>query len=140
MFIEKKIYTHLVRNCPVVPPEIGGIIGGSGDTVSTFWIDYTCSFKESARYIPNLYEINKRIADWEKSGIQFLGIFHSHMEGQNTLSGGDRKYIINIMSAMPSKVQYLFFPIVIPEQGVYGFKAIKKEEGIYILSETMITI
>lgn len=137
MFIKKHIYINIVEGCPTVPPEIGGIIGGSGETVSHLWMDHTCDFRESAQYIPNLGEINRRIRNWERKGIQLLGIFHSHLDGQNILSHADREYIIKIMLAMPAKTQYMFFPIVIPKQGIYAFKAIRKAHEIFILSDVV---
>lgn len=114
MKITKNIYTKLL-NCPRVPPECGGIIGSKhGDIITHVVLDKGCLSDAGIMYIPNTQFLNQTIAEWEKSGIKFRGIFHTHAPQWTELSNEDRVYIIDILKAMPASIKFLYFPLVFP--------------------------
>lgn len=90
-----------------------------------------------AVYKPNTEMLNHSISAWHAQGIRFCGIFHSHPPGQRTLSHGDLAYIRTIMDAMPDGVDQLYFPIVIPGEGIYPFVAERTESGLQIRKDEM---
>lgn len=93
--------------------ELGGIMGSEdGITVSQIQFDrldhppaHPCS------YTPNVDFLNICIDAWQKRGIQFMGIFHSHYGNSVSLSSADKRYICTIMQAMPEHIQRLYFPV-----------------------------
>lgn len=89
------------------PIESGGIIGSTGKTVDTFYLDednhnYDC-------YIPDTAKLNAKIKDWTENGISFAGLIHSHANGCRQLSNADKQYAIEIFKAAKRAV---YFPIV----------------------------
>lgn len=44
-------------------------------------------------YIPNTDYLNWHISQWERFGIEFYGISHTHWEAWETLSREDKRYI-----------------------------------------------
>ena len=130
MKITNAIYDLIMQHCPLVPPETGGIIGGHGELITAVIFDRNHGLAERAVYCPDVSYLNDRIAEWNRQHIEFRGIFHSHPTKQCDLSGVDREYIIKIMSAMPTSVEDLFFPIISPRQKIYVYRA--KREALDI--------
>lgn len=94
MKILQKIYNQLIH-CPMVPPECGGIIGSDHrDIITHVIIDKGKPPPEDGiMYIPNTLFLNQAIEEWEKSGIKFLGIFHTHASQWPRLSNNDKVQI-----------------------------------------------
>lgn len=133
MKILKAAYEVLLYNTPLLPPESGGIIGGTNGIVTEIHFDAgQNSNHHPAIYVPNIESLNKVIAEWSLSNIEFYGIFHSHYPQDRTLSTGDIKYIKKIMQVMPSEIQLLLFPIILPRQDVIAYRASNDETGISI--------
>lgn len=129
MKISSLIYEKLLES-PLVPPEIGGIIGGRA-----FVIDnavYDNSNLNSNKYVPNVPFINRVISDWHNSGIEFYGIFHSHAPQWNTLSNVDVIYINKIMKSMPELIKSLLFPLIFPRDKIKWYKAEIVSENVCI--------
>ena len=122
MEILSEIYSTIL-NAPFVPPETGGIIGGVGGIITSFLFDEGHSVNDHAAYIPDIELINSRIQRWQEEGISFYGMYHTHPDHQETLSGDDVLYIKEIMRAMPDNVPFLYFPVVIPKQKIIPYKA-----------------
>ncbi|MCL2592431.1 MAG: hypothetical protein FWD82_03605 [Defluviitaleaceae bacterium] len=123
MKIDAKIYDKILECIPSIPPETGGILGGDSDIITNFIFDGGLSDSDEGRYYPDIDKINTYLSDWQKSGIKFYGILHSHFTNERTLSMGDRQYIKNIMMSMPTNIKELYFPIVIPYKEMVSFKA-----------------
>ena len=122
----------ILLTVPYAPPETGGILGGKRDIVSVYMIDYGIeTINHYDHYFPDLHKINQILNNWEKSGIDFYGIFHTHFPGGDELSRGDKKYITKIMQAMPPEVNKLFFPIILPKEMI-GYQAERYDSQIYI--------
>lgn len=78
MLITESLY-NLLYNLPTAPPEVGGLLGQSKDTIDTIFVDSgkTLLF-ESCQYAPNELLLNQTIFDWNCQGIMLKGIFHTH--------------------------------------------------------------
>lgn len=137
MKIRKSIFDAIMLQCPLVPPETGGIMGGHGDLITDVFFDTSAGCSEQAIYCPNVEHLNERIAWWDSQGIEFRGIFHSHPTNQLDLSSRDRDYIIKIVSSMPTGIDELFFPIIIPRQNMYVYCARRKASEILIQADCL---
>ena len=114
MKITEEIRTQLL-NCPIVPPECGGIIGSDrGEIITHVFLDQGCPPEAGVMYIPDTQLLNQTIEQWRASGIQFRGIFHTHAPQWAELSNEDRVYITDIVNAMPPETDWLYFPLVFP--------------------------
>lgn len=100
MLITESLY-NLLYNLPSAPPEMGGLLGQSKNTINTIFVDSgKISFRKSCQYVPNELLLNQTISDWDAQGIIFKGIFHTHKEGHGCqcLSSADIVYIRSIAS------------------------------------------
>lgn len=115
--------------------EIGGILGADrGELICEAVVDNTPSEKWYT-YTPNTEFLNEVIMNWDWN---FIGIFHSHLNGQSSLSVGDKAYIERIMGDMPAEIDHLYFPLyVMPENRLYGFKATRTKGEITISEEAV---
>ena len=134
MFIYENVLCQLLNFVPDVPPETGGILGGMGGVISRFWLDVGNQYDI---YVPNVEKINQIISDWQKAGIEFYGIFHSHSENNESLSSADKRYIVKIMRSMPPQVTHLYFPLVYPKVRVIPYRAEISNQCVTIVQETI---
>ena len=78
VLITESLY-NLLYNLPSAPPEMGGLLGQSKNTINTIFVDSgKISFRKSCQYVPNELLLNQTISDWDAQGIIFKGIFHTH--------------------------------------------------------------
>jgi hypothetical protein len=103
--ITRDVYDQLLRDCPDVPPEVGGILGGHGDVVSTFALDAPGNPDANNQYAPDTGRLNSIISGWADRGVDFYGIFHTHFPYGYYLSPEDEVYIRQILSAMPGRIR-----------------------------------
>lgn len=136
MKIYKHILEEIIKIVPSVPPETGGILGGRNQIISH------CAFDNGEdtsnaydTYAPNIQMLNSTIKQWEKSGIKFYGIFHSHCSKAKELSMADKRYISRIMKMMPPQVGSLYFPIVIPEKELIVHRADIYGQKVHIIGD-----
>lgn len=115
MNIKESIYLKMLDCYSVPPPESGGILGIKNSVVCEYYHDSSSRIGERALYVLDVDTLNLKIDVWQKSGIEFAGIIHSHMLGQNTLSSGDIEYIKQVFNNIPECVDELYFPIIIPK-------------------------
>lgn len=120
MNISKILYHQILSLVPMYPPECGGIIAGKNNIVSHFCIDENKQTSIS-EYSPNINFINETITLWQKKGIDFLGIFHTHPEYGRILSQNDKKYITKIMLHLNQENIELLFPIIIPRKEIIPY-------------------
>ena len=97
MKIEKEVYNAIIKHCPPVPPETGGILGGYKDVISAYEFDRLEENCSHNSYSPNIGYLNGIIQQWSDKGIELYGIFHSHSSSETTLSLPDRGNIQRIM-------------------------------------------
>lgn len=138
MKIKKAIYDKISNSCPIVPPETGGIIGQQNGIIGFVGFDSGSVQRDSAVYIPNAEKLNSVIEKWNRSAIEFVGMFHSHPIGQETLSKDDIAYIHCVFESMPDGITELYFPIVIPKSRIISYKAIRKNHRIRIEKDSVI--
>ena len=133
MRISENIYKQLLNNCNPVPPESGGILGGKNGIITYLFFDLH-STRYSSYYQPNIDNLNSCISEWNKKGIEFYGIFHTHASNWGSLSIADKEYINQIMLAMPPYINHLYFPLVFPKSSIKSFKVERLSSGIKIVS------
>ena len=137
MRIKRAVFQKLITSCPIVPPEVGGILGSHSGIVDTVVFDTGSRIMKSAVYIPDATYLNSELEKWHHEEISFCGLFHSHPRGQETLSKDDIEYIQTIMFSLPDTVSQLFFPIVIPNSHLISYKAINQNHSILIVDDTI---
>ena len=123
MRITRKTYNEILSSIPLFPVETGGIIGGRDGIVTNFIFDTGLSNGDVGHYYPNIDKLNICISDWQKCGIKFYGIVHSHLNHEKSLSLGDEVYIRQIMLAMPTDIKILYFPVVSPCKEIISYRA-----------------
>ena len=134
--ISRNIYDQLLQ-LPDVPPESGGILGSRNEKIDELVLDITKPSYYYGIYVPNVLYLNKCIDKWVKEGIVFRGIFHTHALNWLGLSSDDKKYIVEIMNAMPDSTTKLFFPLVFPQNFIKFF--VRRREIIKLLSQKKIS-
>ena len=112
--IVSSVWEQIHRTLGTLPPEQGGILGGTLDTVTTFFFDADAR-RDSAHYYPSAKQLNVVLNDWYQEGTQFLGIIHSHQFGDMRLSPRDIDVAREIIGKNSSLCEHLFFPIISSE-------------------------
>lgn len=102
----KEMLTYL---CASRSGERGGMLGAKGDLLCRFYPDVDAG-SSSFCYTPCTAKLDKQRLAWQKSGIVFCGIAHSHLSNDSRLSKDDRHYIRRIHETLGGK--HLFFPVV----------------------------
>lgn len=139
MIIGNKTYQEIISIQNNMPPETGGILGGTDGCVTTIAYDCGKIGTKKCSYTPDVDMLNQTINEWQDRGIDFMGIFHSHFFGVKTLSEGDKRYILHIMRNMPKSVSFLYFPlIVMPERVMVVFKAEFVKDHLVIVKDGII--
>lgn len=138
MRITKELYEEIMKTVNSAPPESGGIFGSKDNINVIVFYDEGIKSEKMCTYIPNVELLNNIILKWNKEGIVFSGMFHTHYFGVKALSYGDRDYIEKIMLSMPKEVNELYFPIVVmPQKEMVVYKAIKLENKITIQEDEL---
>ena len=133
MKISQNVYLKIMSSYPLPPPEQGGIMGMKNGVICEYFHDNSSDEIHKAVYELDVDVLNRKIQEWSEQNIQFAGIVHSHMLGQNTLSSGDREYIKVLFNNLPEWIDELYFPIVIPEsKQVLAFVIQRKEKDVII--------
>ena len=115
--------------------EYGGILGGYDGIITEFVFDNGLCNENIGTYIPDVEFLNDCIEKWQTQNISFYGIIHNHLTEYTDLSCGDIKCIETIMNAMPSNIEYLYFPVISSKNVLNAFKATRTNTGICIVSE-----
>lgn len=123
MKISFSIKDLIINSTPDVPPETGGIIGGRNGIISEFYADGGVGDNPEFEYEPDTESLNRIIDEWQKRGIDFYGIYHSHRLCGQTLSKSDKIYISQIMTTLKDYKNCLYFPLVFPKEKMICFKA-----------------
>lgn len=140
MRITKAVITNINRSVTGLSLETGGILGShDGKMIDEVVMDILAEKSERpCSYSPNVDFLNQNIRSWQEQNISFMGIFHTHFMSVKTLSCGDKKYITEIMNAMPDDITYLYFPIfVLPDRILVCYKAHKTADTVEIISEQL---
>ncbi len=135
MLISEDVEQRLLQ-LPKPPPEQGGIIGLNEDGVVAYMAvdEGENRIADYESYAPDTAFLNQIISHWADSGVQFAGIFHTHFCGW-TLSNVDKSYINTIMMAMPSEIEALYFPLVVPGEHIIVYRADKNGQEVHIVRD-----
>lgn len=117
------------------PPESGGIIGSEnfGIIDNVVFDEPNSEEVHYCYYSPNVDFFNKQILTWQDKKVEFMGIFHTHFAGVQSLSDSDKEYITRIMNDMPEDIAFLYFPVfVLPTRVFVAYKAERTKSGIVI--------
>ena len=135
MKIFESIYRQMI-SLPQVPPESGGILGTSeGEIVDCIIYDEGIVSDNCCIYVPNVCFLNQKIVKWCEKGIRFLGVFHTHALQWPSLSNADKDYIIDILTAMPSDVKSLFFPLIFPGGYIKSYIGVRSRGTVDIFAD-----
>jgi hypothetical protein len=134
MIIEQSIYNKILSQIKPAPPESGGIIGEKGGIITHFLYDGGLMSRNTGCYVPDIYKLNRVLLQWRNKGIKFCGIIHSHINNQTELSGGDIKYIYQILLNMPECYTRLYFPLVVKGK-LIAYRAKHTVNGIDMIRE-----
>lgn len=141
MKITESVYKKIYDKFPVPPPEQGGILGIKNGVICEYYHDSSNFITDRAVYEPDVDALNPKIEQWSNQGIEFAGIIHSHLSGQNSLSSGDEEYIKALFKVLPEKVKELYFPIIIPQTGeLFTYVVSVQENSIHIRSDKVVII
>jgi len=132
MKISENTYQLIIKKCLNNQSETGGIIGGKNNIVTEFVFDKGTALSSKQHYYPNVERLNECINDWKNINIQFYGIVHTHLQKERLLSIGDKQYIRTIMLTMPVNVRFLYFPIVLPQNEIVAYEAVRLNNEINI--------
>lgn len=132
--IQEQVIQKIMKSCFPVPPEMGGYIGKKDDIICEFEFDPGIAQINEGIYIPNVIKLNAVMKRWSENGISFCGILHTHLPGQNELSEKDKRFISDIMKLNKRLFEKLYFPIVIPESGLFLYQAERKADKVKIES------
>ena len=105
-----------------LPPESGGMLGGSFDTglVSVFHFD-ELGKTTSSTCSPDTKSLNEILEAWNQRGLRLMAFPHSHPHGCPNPSEGDKVYAAKILAANES-IPFLLIPIVLPATDGHEFK------------------
>jgi len=123
------VLEKILEGLPSKPRETGGILGGIGGIVTCSVLDSGKAGGPPCSYTPDTAFLNRKIEEWFKDGIEFMGIFHVHFGGAESLSTGDKVYIEQIMNAMPEEITCLYFPIILMPEREIVVHRVSKDDG-----------
>lgn len=119
MKIQKKVYQDLMQQlCTgAARREVGGILGGSGGCVTTFFLDCNALSSHPCCYVPDVAKLNVVIQAWDQGSILFMGVFHTHYHA-DSLSTQDQRYAQVILGAAArAEIRTVYFPVISLEKG-----------------------
>ena len=97
--------------------EVGGILGGSGGCVTTFFLDCNALSSHPCCYVPDVAKLNVVIQAWDQGSILFMGVFHTHYHA-DSLSTQDQRYAQVILGAAArAEIRTVYFPVISLEKG-----------------------
>ena len=137
MEISQKVKCIIYNTFKNLKKEYGGILGGCNGVITEFAFDKGLYNENIGIYVPNVEFLNDCIEKWQAQNICFYGIIHNHLTEYAELSGEDVRCIETIMNAMPSSIEYLYFPVISSKNILNAFKAIRTDKGICIVSENI---
>ena len=108
--IDKNTYREIIDFFYHSPIESGGIIGKRKNVILAFYPDTECK-RSIEQYTPNINELNSVIEQWSNKGIEFIGIIHSHPNGNKLPSILDEKYVSELLMHN-THLKCILFPIV----------------------------
>lgn len=94
--ITSQIYDKIKNTIGKLEPEQGGVLGGTRNMITNFFHDVQL-VSNLNMYKPNIESINHELVKWQKNNVDFIGVIHSHPNGNLMLSYADKIYAQNLM-------------------------------------------
>lgn len=135
--IYRKTYDDFISTVSQLPIESGGVIGAVDGIVCTYFID-NINY-DSDTYKPDTDLLNDKIQRWQKSDIEFYGIFHTHPDSVKELSVPDKQSIELLMNQITDSSKILYFPLVFQDKTMVAFKA-EVADGNVVIKKVKIVI
>lgn len=85
-------------------------MGEKNGVLCEYYFDKTAKCTKD-EYTPNIKKLNRVIKKWQRKGVIFAGIVHSHPNMYDKPSLNDEEYARNLLLINP-ELQRLIFPIV----------------------------
>ncbi len=136
MRISSMLYNKIIHTLPT-NYETGGILGGENGTITCAVFDILQRSDSPCCYDPDVELLNSHISNWQEMGIEFYGLFHSHLGLLDSLSDADKQYAKEILQANDDVVAQLYFPIVIPNKRIISF-VVRISDGRLVVSKDRI--
>ena len=89
--IKLETYNEIIDKIGNAPIESGGILGMKNDVICAFFYDENAK-TSCDTYIPDIASLNEVIKNWNRQGVKFVGIVHSHANGYDKPSHNDELY------------------------------------------------
>lgn len=113
--------------------ETGGFIGFRGNQICYFMFDSGVRLNCRGRYYPNADSMNLFLEKQRQDKFSGIGILHTHLCGDSSLSKGDMKYIYQIFH-VNSDLREMYFPVAIPGRKLSMYLAERRTDNILIKS------
>lgn len=123
LVISTSVFAEIQATIGQVPAETGGMLGGNRakGLITKFHFDRSAR-RTGATYSPDYRALGQLLdKKWNPAGYDLIGFIHSHPQGIESPSFGDRVYARDILKANPH-MDYLFLPIVMTEPDTGHFK------------------
>ena len=108
--IKLETYNEIIDKIGNAPIESGGILGMKNDVICAFFYDENAK-TSCDTYIPDIATLNEVIKNWNRQGVKFVGIVHSHANGYDKPSHNDELYAKKLLEHN-SSLEFLIFPIL----------------------------
>ena len=114
--IAKEVMDQTVATLGSLPVEQLALIGSTngGTFINRFYFDFTAKIT-SISCSPDTEACNMRLENWNRQGVSFTGIFHSHPASTPRPTAADIEYAIRIIEAR--NMHSLVLGIVLPKAG-----------------------
>lgn len=127
--VERKVFEQIIGYSSGLNYETGGFIGICNHRIHTYFFDD--GTRQKGTYCPNRDIFYELIEKWGQKGMTAFGIFHTHLNGNPSLSGEDIGYINSIFESN-TDLEEMFFPVIIPEKEICVYLANRKNEEVLI--------
>ena len=107
--ITQQVGSKLKKTVLTQEPETGGILGSAIKGKITHFVFDRKAVRHASLYIPNVDFLNPFIAQWERKGIRFVGLIHSHPMDAPRLSKADLLYAGAVLKNFPELEYLLMF-------------------------------
>lgn len=113
--------------------ETGGFIGLRENQICYFMFDSGVRLNCMGRYYPNADSMRLFLENRRQDKLSGIGILHTHLCGDSSLSRGDVTYIYQIFHANPD-LREMYFPVVVPGRKLCMYLAERQTDNILIKS------
>lgn len=126
IIFSQKVYSNMIKWLQYKPFEVGGLLGKK-QIICECELDIN-TIRKIGEYYPDQHFYEQTIANWNKKGVEFCGIAHTHINNQGSMSKKDVSYIKAIMNLNRNVYTQLYFPIIISQEVIIFYAFWEKEQ------------